>query len=301
MRIVVTGSTGLVGGYLTRYFRSNHHDVLEVSRRESKAGSLKPVVVWDPAQSKLDAAAVENADVFIHLAGAPISERWSPQYKQVLRSSRIDSTRLLSQTIAKLNKKPKLLISASAIGYYGSRPSYEQVTEQSPGADDFLGTLCKEWEKETLPAQQAGVRVVHLRTGIVLARQGGALGKMLPIFNLGLGGVLGDGGQMMSWVALAEVPHIIEHIIRTHQITGAVNMTAPKPVSNREFTRVLGDVIKRPVIFPVPAFGIRMIFGEMGQTLLLEGSAVYPKRLIESGYKFRYDDLQLALAAELKP
>lgn len=300
MRIAITGSTGLIGSYLAGHFRSQHHEVIEISRRETKSGGSKPVVLWDPARGKIESSQLEDCDVFIHLAGASIAARWSPEYKKILKSSRVDSTLLIAETISKLKKRPKVLISASAIGYYGSRPTDEQVTEDSSGADDFLGNLCKDWEKETRPAESAGVRVVHLRTGIVLARHGGALAQMLPIFNVGMGGVLGHGRQMMSWVALSEIPYIVEHIIRTPQLSGAVNMTAPKPVSNKEFTHILGSVIKRPIIFPVPAFAVSTLFGEMGRTLLLEGAAVYPKKLLSSGYKFRYDDLQLALTAELK-
>lgn len=300
MRIAISGSTGLVGSYLTEYFRSKGHEVIEISRRGRNDAQNGTVILWDPASGKIDAGRLENLDVVIHLAGAPISARWSPSYKKVLESSRLGSTRLISRTIASLKQKPKLLISASAIGYYGNKPAQEIITEQSPPAYDFLGTLCQEWEKETQPAQEAGVRVVHLRTGIVLARQGGALGKMLPIFQLGLGGVLGDGRQMMSWIALAEIPYVIEHIIQSSQLSGPVNLVAPKPVSNQEFTKILGSVIGRPVVFPVPSFGIQLLFGEMGRTLLLEGAAVVPRKLLGSGYKFRYDDLKLALTAALK-
>ncbi len=300
MRIAITGSSGLIGSYLKGYFASKGHDVVEISRRAAKDSNLNSVIFWDPASGKINAGRLENCDVVIHLAGAPISARWSPAYKKTLTSSRLDSTRLISRTIASLKQKPKLLISASAIGYYGNKPPQEIVSEKSPPAYDFLGTLCQEWEKETQPAQEAGVRVVHVRTGIVLAKQGGALGKMLPIFQLGMGGVLGDGRQMMSWIALAEIPYIMEHIIRSTQLSGPVNLVAPQPVSNEEFTRVLGSIIHRPVFLPVPAFAIKMLFGEMGSTLLLGGVGVVPKTLLESGYKFRYDDLKLALTAALK-
>lgn len=300
MRIAITGSTGLIGSYLVKYFTSKGHEVIEVSRKIARDSNPKSFVIWDPTSGKIDAVRLEGMDVVIHLAGATISSPWTPAHKKVLRSSRIDSTRLLTKTLGALKHRPKLFISASAIGYYGNKSPSEMVNESSPAANDFLATLCQDWEKEAQPAQNAGIRVVFLRTGIVLARQGGALGKMLPIFQLGMGGVLGDGRQMMSWIALAEMPYIIEHIIRTTQLSGPVNCVAPNPVSNQEFTKVLGLILHRPVIFPVPAFGIQMLFGEMGRTLLLEGVGVAPKKLLESGYKFRYDDLKLALTAALK-
>lgn len=300
MRIAITGSSGLIGSYLKQYFASRGHDVVEISRRSSQNSNLNSIIYWDPASGKMDPGRLENCDVVIHLAGAPISSRWSPAYKKIISSSRLDSTRLISRTIASLKQKPKLLIAASAIGYYGNKPPGEIVNEASPAAYDFLGTLCQEWEKETQPSQEAGVRVVHLRTGIVLAKKGGALGKMLPIFQLGLGGVLGDGRQMMSWIALAEIPYIMEHIIRSPQLSGPVNLVAPKPVSNKEFTKVLGSIIHRPVSLPVPSLAIKMLFGEMGTTLLLGGVGVVPKMLLDSGYKFHYDSLKLALIAALK-
>lgn len=300
MRIAISGSTGLIGSYLTGYFRSKGHEVIEISRHAKNNPKKDPVIFWDPASAKIDAGRLENLDVIIHLAGASISERWSPAYKKILSSSRLDSTRLISRTISSLKNKPRILISASAIGYYGNKPPQEIVNEKTPPAYDFLGTLCQEWEKETQPAQEAGIRVVQLRTGIVLARQGGALGKMLPIFQFGLGGVLGDGRQMMSWIALAEIPYVLEHIIKSSQISGPVNLVAPRPVSNQEFTRILGSVIGRSVFLPVPSFGVQLLFGEMGRTLLLGGAAVVPRKLLESGYKFRYDDLKLALTAALK-
>ena len=301
MRIAITGATGLVGSYLSEYFRNKKDEVLEISRGKKLGSKQSLMLRWDPSVGDIESGQLEGCDVVIHLAGASISSRWEPKYKTILRSSRIDSTRFLSRTIAALKQKPKLLISASAIGYYGNRPSDQSVTESDSNGNDFLAKLCHDWEKETVPAQEAGIRVVHLRTGVVLAKNGGAIAKMLPIFQLGLGGVLGNGRQMMSWVALGEIPYIIEHIMRTTQLTGPINIVSPKPVSNQEFTKVLGDVIRRPTILPVPSFGIELLFGEMGRTLLLEGLGVVPQKLLQSGYKFRYDDLKLALTSVLKP
>lgn len=297
MKIAITGSSGLIGSCLVQHFRSQRDEVVEVSRRK-KASTQS--VFWNPAAGQIEADKLEGCDAVIHLAGATISNRWTPHYKALMRSSRIESTRIISQTIAHLKKKPKLLISASAVGFYGNRPPEKIVDEDHPVGGDFLAILCRDWEKETEPAEKAGIRVVHVRTGVVLAQNGGALAKMLPIFNVGFGGVLGKGDQMMSWIAIDEIPHVIDHLIQTPHIKGPVNMVSPKAVSNRQFTKVLGEVIHRPTVLPVPAFGIRMLFGEMGQTLLLEGIAVSPKRLLESGYNFRYSDLKTALTSVLK-
>ncbi len=300
MKIAITGASGLIGSYVTKFFRDKHNEVLEISR---SSGTLKPVknkIYWNPSSNAMDLEKLEGTQVVIHLAGASIASRWTTQYKSLLRASRINSTRLLSQSLAKLKSKPKLLISASAIGYYGNHFADKKITEADKPAQDFLAQLCQDWEKETQPAQEAGIRVIHLRTGIVLSKNGGALAKMLPIFNLAFGGVLGSGEQMMSWIALAEIPHVIEHLITHSDVAGPVNLVSPKPVSNKDFTKVLGEVIHRPVVLPVPAFGIKTLFGEMGQALLLEGAGVYPRKLLDSGYVFRYDNLKLALIAALK-
>lgn len=248
----------------------------------------------------LDPASFEGQDVVIHLAGANIAgQRWSKRYKKLLYSSRIETTTRLCKVLANMSSPPQILLSASAIGIYGhiEPPSY--VDEGIVMGDGFLYRLCFDWEHSTNFAEEVGIRVVHMRFGIVLSQKGGALGKMLPVFRLGLGGRLGSGKQMMSWIALDDVPAAMEHVINTSGLSGPVNFVAPKAVSNAEFTRVLGKALRRPVFLPVPALAIKTLFGEMGQELLLCGANVIPKRLMESGYAFRHPDLETALSKML--
>jgi uncharacterized protein (TIGR01777 family) len=229
------------------------------------------------------------------LAGCNVGEYWSPAYKKEILASRVQSTKLLCESVSHLVSKPKLLISASAIGFYGNHPPEEVLDEESPCAQGFLADVCRQWEEETNIAAQTGIRVVHLRLGVVLSKAGGAIAKMWLPFQLGVGGVLGNGRQMMSWVALDEIPYIIDHLIKTDKIKGAVNAVSPQAVSNAQFTKVLGQLMHRPTFLPVPGFAIRLLFGEMGQSLLLEGANVTPRRLQESGYQFHFADLKTAL------
>jgi uncharacterized protein len=300
MRIAISGSTGFIGSTLVNHFLKRYDTVIELSRSQSLSKSKTSVALWDPQRGTIEADKLEGHDVIIHLAGANISKRWSPEYKKAIESSRVEGTRLLSQALATLKQRPKLLISASAVGFYGNHAPDQVFDESSPAGKGFLPLVCQRWEEETRFAKEAGIRVVNLRFGVVLGKDGGAMAKMMPIFNLGFGGVLGNGRQIMSWVALPEIPFIIEHVIKTVSLEGPVNAVSPQAVSNREFTKVLGRVIKRPVFLPVPALGIKALFGEMGQTLLLEGVRVEPKRLQQSGYSFRYLDLGSALDAVLK-
>ncbi len=300
MRLALTGSTGLIGSTLVGHFLSKPDTtVIQVTRRQSVDSAQTSVAVWDPAKGEIQADKLEGHDAVIHLAGTNVSERWTPSYKKLIESSRIEGTRLLCKTLAKLRQKPRVLISASAVGFYGNHEPDKILTESSALGEGFLPDVCCQWEEETRYAKEAEIRVVNMRLGVVLGKSGGAMAKMLPIFNLGLGGVLGDGNQMMSWIALPEIPLIVEHLIKNESIAGPVNVVSPQPVSNREFTKILGEVIRRPVIFPVPAFGIKLLFGEMGETLLLEGARVSPKKLLESGYSFRYPELGEALKAAL--
>ena len=300
MKIVITGASGLIGSYLTSYFSQQNHDIYFLTRNKVKAQSSPNWIYWNSSNNEIEFEKLEGVQVIIHLAGASISARWTDDYKNTLRSSRIDSTRLICRSIAKLKSPPKVFISASAIGYYGNHGPEKELTEIDKPGQDFLAKLCWDWENETSSLNNIGVRVINLRTGIVLSNKGGALAKMLPIFNLGIGGVLGSGQQIMSWIALAEIPHVIEHVLNHSQISGPINLVSPKPVSNGIFTKELGEVIHRAVFLPVPSFGIKLLFGEMGQTLLLEGAKVIPRKLLDSGYVFRYDDLKLALTAALK-
>lgn len=293
MNIVISGSTGMIGRALTDYFRREGHVVNPLLR--STKDSNAQGIYWNINAGTIEEQKLEGQDIVIHLAGANISERWTPEYKKIIKSSRVDSTRLLARTIANLKNKPRLFISASAIGYYGNHSANVNIDEDSPVGLGFLPEVCNRWEDETRVAAQAGIRVVNLRFGVVLSKNGGALAKMLPIFNFGLGGVLGQGDQMMSWGSLNEIPLIIQHIIQTQSLSGPLNAVSPRAVTNKVFTRILGEVIKRPVFLPVPAMGIHLLFGEMGKSLLLEGANVTPKRLLTMGYVFKYPDLRSAL------
>lgn len=292
-RIVVTGSTGLVGTRLVAELARAGAQVVRAVRRpvSDPHGEL----FWDPAAGRIDAAALEGADAVVHLAGENIAGgRWTEKFKQRIRDSRVEGTRLLSETIAGLNDKPRTFVCASAIGYYGDRGD-EVLTEQSPPADDFLAEVCRDWEAACQPARDAGVRVANLRIGVILSPHGGALKKMLTPFKLGVGGQLGNGQQYMSWVALDDVVEAIGFILATPTVEGPANLTAPNPETNRAFTKTLGRVLSRPTLFPMPAFAARLLFGEAADALLLSSTRALPQALAAAGYQFRYPELEPAL------
>ncbi len=268
---------------MAAYFQARGHTITRVSRQK---GHLN-----------LDPPAFEGQDVVIHLAGTNIAgRRWSKRYKKLLYSSRIDTTTKLCKVLANMSSPPQLLLCASAIGIYGHIEPPAYVDEGILMGDGFLYKLCFDWEHSTHLAEEIGIRVVYMRFGIVLGQKGGALGKMLPVFRLGLGGRLGSGKQMMSWIALDEVPPAMEHVINTPGLSGPVNFVAPQAVSNTEFTRILAKALHRPAFLPVPALAIKILFGEMGKELLLCGARVLPKGLTESWYILRYPGLEEALA-----
>ena len=254
---------------------------------------------WDPLAGRLDTNSLEGIEAAVHLAGESIAERWYSEKKARIRESRVQSTRLLSEALASLKQRPAVLVCASAIGYYGDRGELALPEDGGPG-QGFLSEVCQEWEAATQPAAQAGIRVVSLRIGIVLSAAGGALKQMLLPFRLGLGGKLGSGKQYMSWIALDDLVGAIRHILLTPTLQGPVNGVAPHPVTNLEFTRTLGKVLSRPTVMPVPAFVVRLTFGEMGEQLLLASTRVVPQQLIASGYTFRYPDLEGALQHALE-
>lgn len=282
MRVAVTGSTGLIGSRLVLFLTEQGHEVLRIPRAQMTGAA--PLVSQD----------LEGLDVVIHLAGASIAGRWSEEYKQEILNSRLKGTSLLCAALAALQRKPKILLSASAVGYYGSHEAEHVLDEYSLKGRGFLADVCGRWEHETVVASDAGIRVVNMRFGTVLSKKGGALAKMLPAFRFGVGGVIGSGDQMMSWVALEEIPNIVLHLIDS-DLSGPINIVSPHPVSNREFTETLGEVLGRPTFMPLPAFMVEMIFGEMGQKLLLEGSRVQPARLQRTQYHYYYPDLKTAL------
>jgi uncharacterized protein (TIGR01777 family) len=299
MRVVVTGSSGLIGQGLCSLLGGNSHDVVRVVRRPVRPGEF--AVRWDPEVGTIDSGGLEGADAVIHLAGAGIGDhRWNDARKRVLIESRTRSTALLADALAGLKRRPRVLVSASAIGFYGDRGD-EMLSEQSPPGNDFLASLCVRWEAETAPAAEAGIRVVCARTGVVMSRQGGALPKLLPLFKLGLGGRFGSGGQWWSWITLDDEIRAISWLLE-NDVSGPVNLTAPNPVTNREFTRVLSAVLHRPARLPVPRFGPRLVLGsELADALLFSGARVRPTVLESSGFVFSHSDLEAGLRSMLKP
>lgn len=297
MKLLISGSHGLVGTALIKSLETQGHDVFRLVRH---APGSDAEVEWSPDRYSIALARLEGFDAVVHLAGESIaSGRWDEERKRKIRESRVKGTQLLSDALANLTRPPKTLISASAIGYYGSRGD-ELLTEDSTPGDDFLSGVCVEWENATAHAVEKGIRVVNTRFGIILDSQGGALAKMLTPFRMGVGGKVGSGKQWMSWIALDDVVGAIEHVLTTETVKGAANFVAPNPVRNAEFTKTLGGVLSRPTIFPIPAFGVRMMFGEMADALLLSSQRVEPAKLKEAGYRFNYPDLRPALLHLLK-
>ena len=301
MKILVTGSSGLVGTALVGELLRGGHTVFRLLRPESSAGavSTKGIALrWNPTTGELEGAA-GGANAVVNLAGASIAGgRWTAARKRLLATSRVEATRQLVAAVARLVPPPKIFVSASAIGYYGNRGD-ELLTEDSAPGDDFLSGVCRAWEAEAAKAKEHGMRVVQLRFGIILAKHGGALQKMLLPFRLGVGGRLGSGQQWMSWVTLADVVAIIQLALQTDSLRGPVNAVAPQPVSNAEFTRALAKALHRPAIFPAPALALRLALGEMADALLLSSQRMMPKRLEQSGYGFLHPELGGALAAML--
>ncbi len=296
MRIAISGSSGLVGSALVRALESRGDAVLRLVRRD--AGSENEIR-WDPAAGVKSSQAVEGLDAVVHLAGAGIADkRWSDARKHLLVSSRVDATRVLVESLGALARPPRRFLGASAIGFYGDRGD-EILDEKSARGGGFLADLCVAWEIEARAAELWAERTYVLRTGIVLSRAGGALPKMLPPFRLGVGGVLGSGAQYMSWISVDDEVGAILHLLESQLPDGAVNLTAPTPVTNREFTRALGSALNRPTIFPVPALAVRTLFGQMGEEALLGSQRVSPAALESDGYSFRHTELPAALRAVL--
>lgn len=294
-KIAVTGASGLVGGALCSLLGAAGSRVYPLVRRVS---ADPQAVAWDIEKGEIDAAKLEGIDAVVHLAGENIAGRWSAAKKKAILESRVKSTRLLCETLAKLKRKPPVLVSASATGIYGERGD-AIVDEGSAAGGGFLAEVCKAWEAAAQPARDAGIRVVHPRIGVVLSGKGGALAKMLLPFKLCVGGRVGTGEQYWSWIALEDVLGAIVHALKTPSVAGALNLTAPAPATNAEFTRMLGKVLGRPTIFPVPAFAARMALGEMAEALLLTSTRAKPKGLLESGYKFKFPELEGALRQAL--
>lgn len=297
MKVLVSGGSGLVGTALTESLRSQAHTVAHLVRPggEASPGDIR----WDPASGFINTNAMEAADAVVNLNGASIGGgRWTPGRKKVLRSSRVDATRVLVDAFTRLKQKPRAFISASAIGYYGNRGD-EILTESSAAGNDFLAELCRDWEAEALRAQSSGIRTVLTRFGIILSAKGGALKQIVPPFKLGLGGRLGSGRQWMSWVALDDVVGVLCAAISDEKSSGPVNVVAPNPVRNSEFTQVLASVLHRPAIFPAPAFALHWLLGEMADALLLSGQKIRSERLPAATFPFQYENLEPVLHAIL--
>jgi uncharacterized protein len=293
-RIVMSGASGLLGRGLVRRLRASGHEVTPLVRREAAPGEIR----WDPTHGQLDPGALSGFDVVVHLSGENISGRFTEAHKREVRESRTRSTRLIAEASAHAERPPRALICASAVGYYGNRGD-DALDEDSPPGEGFLPDLVKAWEASADPARAAGLRVCHLRVGIVLSAEGGALPELLTPFRLGLGGRVGDGRQVWSWIAEEDVLRAFQALVEDEGYVGPVNGTAPAPATNAEFTRALGKVLGRPTILPLPAAVVRLAFGEMGQTLLLDGARVLPQRLLARGFQFRHPTLDGALRAAI--
>ena len=289
-RVLISGADGLIGSQLRPFLSGGGHETAALSRSDRGDGTVR----WDPAAGAVDAAGLAGFDAVVHLAGETIQGRWTEAKKRRIRDSRVDGTRLLCESLAKLDEKPEVLVCASAIGFYGDRGG-ETLTEESAPGDDFLAETCVAWERACDPAREAGIRVVHARFGIVLSPEGGALGKQLPIFRAGGGGPVGGGGQWWSWVGRDDAVGAIHHALMDRSVSGPVNVVAPGATTNAEFTRTLADVLNRPAVVPVPAFAARFAFGEMGETLLLTSARVKPAALTAAGYRFRHPELAATL------
>jgi uncharacterized protein len=303
MKILVTGSTGLVGNALVSELKQAGHTVCRLMRPGTKAegtGTNEGFDVrWNPETGELGAAAV-GAEAVVNLAGASIARgRWTAERKKVLRESRVDTTRALVNALAKMAARPRVLLSASAIGYYGNRGD-EILKEDSPPGSDFLGEVAKQWEAEAEKAEALGIRVVRVRFGVILARNGGALPQMAGPFRFGLGGRIGSGRQWMSWIGLEDVVAIVRLGLENGAVRGAINVVAPEPVRNAEFTAALAEALHRSALFPAPPFALRLVLGEMADALLLSSTRVVPAQLEKLGFKFLQPDLERALASMLR-
>jgi uncharacterized protein (TIGR01777 family) len=292
MKILISGSTGLIGSALIPFLTTGGHEVARLVRSQPRKGGSE--FRWDPDAGQIDPAAFAGVDAVVHLAGENISGRWTEAKKARILDSRVRGTRTVAEALAGLSEPPKVLISSSAVGYYGDRGD-EVLTEESSSGSLFLSEVCGQWEAATEPAATKGIRVANLRTSPVLTPAGGPLAQLLTPFRIGLGGVVGSGRQYFPWIAIDDLIGAIHHALITESLSGPVNAAAPQQVTNREFTKTLGRVLGRPTLFPLPAFAARLVFGEVADELLLASQRVEPARLMSSGYSFRFPDLEAAL------
>ncbi len=296
MDVVVTGSGGLIGSALKGALEKAGHRIVPMVRSQASGDALR----WDPDRGDIDAGGLEGVGAVVHLAGEGIGDRrWNEAHKAKVKDSRTKGTSLLAQTLAKLNKAPRVLVSGSAVGYYGDRGD-EVLTESSRPGNDFLADVCTSWEAATAPAKEAGIRVGHIRTGIVLSGRGGVLPKMMLPFKFGAGGKLGSGRQWVSWIALEDEANAIVHLLDNDTLSGPFNLTAPNPVTNADMTKAIGAALHRPTLIPAPAFALKAALGsEMAEELLLVSQRVLPTRLLDSGFTFAQPELAGALQVAL--
>jgi hypothetical protein len=300
MRILIAGSSGLIGAALSKALQAQGHTLARLVRRS--ADNSKREVYWDPERGSVDKAPLVDIapEVVINLAGESIAQgRWTERKKVAIRDSRVNGTRILSEAIASLESKPKVFLCASAVGYYGDRGD-EVLLENSGSGNNFLASVCQEWESATEPARKAGIRVVNIRTGVVLSKKGGALKKMLLPFKLGAGGVIGNGRQYLSWITLEDLVQTYLFAMQHPEISGPMNAVAPHPVTNKQFTKALGKALFRPTLLPLPASTARLIFGEMAEELLLASARVQPGILEGAGFQFQQSEILPALRSVLK-
>jgi len=289
---LVTGASGLLGTKLVAALEADGKRVLRAVRRETQNDQE---LSWDPTTGKIDRDKLEGLDAVVHLAGANVAgRRWTEAYKQLLIDSRVEGTKLIAETIASLDRKPRVFACASAIGYYGNRGN-EELDESAACGDSFLPELCMQWERAAQPARDAGIRTANMRIGVVLSPEGGGLKKMLLPFKLGGGGVIGKGRQYFSWITLDDVVRAIQFVVANDSLSGPVNLVTPNPVTNREFTKTLGRVLSRPTVLPMPAPAARLLFGEMADELFLASSRVVPSVLTDAGFSYQHAKLEPAL------
>ncbi|MCX5242511.1 TIGR01777 family oxidoreductase [Streptomyces prunicolor] len=294
-RIAVTGASGLIGSALVRSLTADGHEVVRLVRRGARGADE---VCWDPEGQYVDAAGLDGCDAVVNLAGAGVGDhRWTDAYKKQVRDSRVLGTAALAEAVASLDRPPRVWVNGSAIGFYGETGD-RAVDESAPPGDGFLPALCTEWEEATAPVQEAGVRTVFARTGLVVAREGGAWAKLFPLYKAGLGGRFGNGRQYWSFVALHDEVAAIRHLIDTDGLSGPFNLTAPNPVTNREIAAAMGRVLRRPNLFTVPAPALKLVLGEMSGDVL-GSQRVLPKRLLESGFTFAFPEIEGAIRAAL--
>jgi uncharacterized protein (TIGR01777 family) len=294
--VAITGASGFIGSALTTSLEQDGHEVLRIGRSADRPGAVR----WDPTAGVLDGAALEGVDAVVHLAGEGIADkRWTDEQKRRIRDSRVLGTTLLANTLADLTDRPEVLVSGSGIDAYGDRGD-EVLTESSSRGESFLADVVRDWEAATSPAEAAGIRVAHLRTGIVLGKDGGALPRMVQLARFGLLGKIGSGRQWWSWITIDDQVRAIRHLI-DHEVSGPVNLCTPNPATNADFTKALGRVLKRPTFLPIPSFGPKLVLGsELAETLLLESKRATPEKLLQSGFEFHHEEIEEALRSVLK-